>query len=218
MHPYQNSTLGTTDRAADLLAQMTIEEKIAQLCAVIFPWGEANFPAKFNEAGALVKNETYTAQTTHGLGAICYMQFSLNIHESVRYYNTLQRDLIERTRLRIPMLGIDEGAHGHMAQQATSFPIPQGLGATFDPGLVRRVFDCTGREVRVRGGHMALTPVGDIGNDPRWGRVEETFGEETHLVTRMLVAAVQGLQGFSAHGSQVSPDHIAATAKHFAAI
>src|SRR5205085_673487 len=81
------------------------------------------------------------------------------------------------------------------AKHGTSLPQPIGLGATFNPELVERLYTMTAKEVRARGAHHALTPVVDVARDPRWGRVEETFGEDTHLVTQMGIAAVRGFQG-----------------------
>jgi beta-glucosidase len=104
--------------------------------------------------------------------------------------------------------------HGQAAPDGTSFPQPIGLGATFDPDLVRRLFEMTAEEARARGTHQALTPVVDVAREPRWGRVEETYGEDPYLVSRMGIAAVQGFQG---DGTFKSKKHIIATLKHFAA-
>ena len=89
----------------------------------------------------------------------------------------------------------EECLHGQAAIDATSFSQPIGLGATFDPDLVERLFTMTAAEARSRGTHQALTPVVDVARDPRWGRVEETYGEDPYLVARLGIAAVQGFQG-----------------------
>mgnify|MGYP000523726601 CR=1 FL=1 len=108
----------------------------------------------------------------------------------------------------------EECLNGQLAKGATVFPRPIGLAGSFNPELVELAYDAIGREVRARGGHQAFTPVLDIGRDPRWGRIEETFGEDTHLVTQMGMAVVKGLQGGS-EGAQ--KDHIISSPKHFAA-
>ena len=97
---------------------------------------------------------------------------------------------------------------------STSFPQPIGLGATFNPGLVESLYAMTAEEARVRGTHQALTPVVDVARDPRWGRVEETFGEDPYLVTQLGMAAVRGFQG---DASFKDKKRIIATLKHFAA-
>jgi len=108
----------------------------------------------------------------------------------------------------------EECLHGHAAKEGTSFPQPIGLGATFDPGLVERLYAMTAAEVRARGAHQALTPVVDVAREPRWGRVEETFGEDPYLVARLGVAAVRGFQGDATFKDR---RHVIATLKHYAA-
>lgn len=97
--------------------------------------------------------------------------------ESALLANAMQRWLIENSRLGIPVLFHDECLHGHVAVGATSFPQPIGLGATFNPTLVKQLMSMTAAEARARNIHQALGPVVDVARDPRWGRVEETFGE-----------------------------------------
>ena len=109
--------------------------------------------------------------------------------------NAIQRFFVERTRLGIPVIFHEECLHGHAAREGTSFPQPIGLGATFDPDLVERLYTMTAAEARARGAHQALAPDLDVARDPRWGRTEETFGEDPYLIGRMGVAAVRGFQG-----------------------
>src|SRR4030042_23756 len=109
--------------------------------------------------------------------------------------NAIQKFFIENSRLGIPVIFHEECLHGHAAVDATSFSQPIGLGATFNPDLVRRLFEMTAEEARARGTHQALTPVVDVAREPRWGRVEETYGEDPYLVARLGVAAVRGFQG-----------------------
>jgi beta-glucosidase len=108
----------------------------------------------------------------------------------------------------------EECLHGQAAVGGTSFPQPIALGATFDPELVESLYAMTQKKLEVRGTHQALTPVVDVARDPRWGRVEETFGEDPYLVSRMGIAAVRGFQG---DASFKDKKRVIATLKHFAA-
>src|SRR6185437_4823076 len=128
--------------------------------------------------------------------------------------NAIQKFFMETSRLGIPVVFHEECLHGHAALDATSFSQPIGLGATFDPGLVERLFAMTALEARVRGTHQALTPVVDVAREPRWGRVEETYGEDPFLVSRMGIAAVRGFQGDATFRDKT---RVMATLKHFAA-
>ena len=128
--------------------------------------------------------------------------------------NAIQKFFVENSRLKIPVIFHEECLHGHAAIDGTSFSQPIGLGATFDPELVRRLFEMTAEEARVRGTHQALTPVVDVAREPRWGRVEETYGEDPYLVACMGIAAVQGFQGDATFKDK---KHVIATLKHFAA-
>ena len=107
-----------------------------------------------------------------------------NAKETAELANAIQKFFIEHSRLGIPVIFHEECLHGHAAIDATSFPQPIGLGATFNPELVEKLFTMTAEEARVRGAHQALTPVVDVARDPRWGRVEETYGEDPFFVTR----------------------------------
>jgi beta-glucosidase len=119
---------------------------------------------------------------------------------------------VESTRLGIPVLFHEETAHGLAVKGATSFPIPPGLGSTWDPDLLEEVFTHVARQARTRGVNVGLSPVLDLIRDPRWGRVEEFFGEDPYLVGEMGAAAVRGLQGRS---RPIAKDRILATLKHF---
>ena len=128
--------------------------------------------------------------------------------------NAIQKFFLENSRLGIPVIFHEECLHGHAAIGATSFPQPIGLGATFNPELVEPLFTMTAAEARSRGAHQALTPVVDVARDPRWGRVEETYGEDPYLVSRMGIAAVRGFQGDATFRDK---RRVIATLKHFAA-
>jgi len=111
------------------------------------------------------------------------------------FANTLQKWMKENTRLGIPILFHEECLHGHAAPNGTAYPQAIALASTWDPSLVRDVFAATAAEVRARGAQQCLTPVLDLARDPRWGRTEETYGEDPYLVSRIGVAAIQGFQG-----------------------
>jgi beta-glucosidase len=128
--------------------------------------------------------------------------------------NAIQKFFLENSRLGIPVIFHEECLHGHAAIAGTSFPQPIGLGATFNPELVEGLFTMTAEEARLRGTHQALTPVVDVARDPRWGRVEETYGEDPHLNTRLGIAAVRGFQGDASFRDK---KRVIATLKHFAA-
>lgn len=128
--------------------------------------------------------------------------------------NTLQSYLVKQTRLRIPALVGSECLHGHAGYNSTIFPTPIALACSWNPDLVEKAFDIAGREARARGAHEAHTPVVDLGRDPRWGRIEETYGEDTHLVSLMGMAAVAGLQG--GWSGEPGTTHVISAVKHFA--
>jgi len=107
----------------------------------------------------------------------------------------VQKWLIEKTRLGIPAIFHDEILHAHMARGSTSFPQPLALASTWDPDFIARVFTAGALETRARGSQQVLGPNLDLAREPRWGRTEETFGEDPYLVSRMAVAIVKGLQG-----------------------
>src|SRR5690606_20487796 len=107
---------------------------------------------------------------------------------TIELINAMQRHALEEARLGIPILFHEEALHGYVARGATSFPQAIALASTWDPELVRRVNAAIAREVRARGVHLVLSPVVDVARDPRWGRIEETFGEDPYLVAEMGVA------------------------------
>ena len=129
--------------------------------------------------------------------------------QGVRALNALQRRLVEGTRLGIPAIAHEEALTGFMTAGATQFPSPLNYGATWDPDLIRRVADEIRRQMRAAGTHQALAPVADVARDARWGRIEETVGEDPFLVGSIVSAYVEGLQGADLR------DGIVATLKHF---
>ena len=138
---------------------------------------------------------------SHGRGA----------RETAEYINAAQHWAVENTRLGIPILMHEESLHGYVARDATSFPQAIALASTWDPALLTRVFGVAAREMRARGALLALAPVVDVARDPRWGRIEETYGEDPYLVGAMGVAAIKGFQGTTL---PLAPDKVFVTLKH----
>lgn len=209
---YLDPAMPVPHRVRDLLSRMTLEEKTAQMLCV---W-QTKDKTLVNQAGQL-DPEKAKAVFPYGLGQIARLSDTAggkNPRQMAELANAVQKFFKENLRLPIPVVIHEECLHGHAAVGATSFPQPIGLASTFDPDLVRRVYEATAQETRIRGAHQALTPVVDVARDPRWGRVEETFGEDPYLVSRMGVAAVLGFQGDAAFEDK---KHLIATLKHFAA-
>ncbi len=214
---YQNPNLPVGDRLADLLARMTLEEKVAQLLSV---WEQKG--ALLDEEGRFVPEKAAT-EIPHGLGhfarpsdrrekgSLGHGVSSRTATETVELVNALQRFLVEKTRLGIPAMMHEEGLHGFAARDATHFPQAIALASTWDRELVEQVYEVTAREMRVRGARLALTPVVDVARDPRWGRIEETYGEDPYLVSEMGLASVRGFQGES---PSLAEGRVFATLKH----
>jgi beta-xylosidase len=213
---YRDPRRPADERARDLLARMTLEEKAAQMVCV---WnGKAD--TLVDATGTFDPAKAAAAFADgHGLGQVGRPSDAggppgLTARRNAELTNAVQRFFLEHTRLGIPVVFHEECLHGHAARDATSFGQPIGLAATFDPGLVESLYTMAALEARVRGTHQALTPVVDVAREPRWGRVEETFGEDPYLAARMGVAAVRGFQGDATFKDKT---RVIATLKHFAA-
>jgi beta-glucosidase len=218
---YKNARLPAPARVKDILSRMTLEEKAAQMMCV---WQEK--AAKLLDAGGNFDlNKAKAAfKRGHGIGQVgrpsdaganpATPADGKTARGMAELTNAIQKFFIENSRLGIPVFFHEECLHGHAAKGGTSFSQPIGLAATFNPELIEKLYEMTAREVRARGAHQALTPVVDVARDPRWGRVEETFGEDTYLVTQMGLAAVRGFQGDRTFKNK---DRLIATLKHFAA-
>src|SRR5262245_37706702 len=209
---YLNRKLSPDKRVKDLLARMTLEEKAAQMMCV---WQQkANVLVDSKGKFDLQKARRHFKKGL-GLGKVGRPSEAAGGRKDrkrAELTNDIQRFFLEESRLGIPVIFHEECLHGHAAIDATSFPQPIGLSATFDPELVERVFMRTAEEARVRGTHQALTPVVDVARDPRWGRVEETYGEDPYLVSCMGIAAVRGFQGDAGFRDK---KRVVATLKHF---
>src|SRR5215213_10549075 len=211
---YKNPSLPVERRVADLLSRMTLEEKVAQLTCL---WGnrpQVNPQTDFSTDRGDFSSAKAAEVMKHGIGQIARQRERKDPRGGAKFANDVQKWLLENTRLGIPAILHDEILHGHMAQGSTSFPQPLALASSWDPDLITRVFTAAALETRVRGSHQVLGPNLDIGRDPRWGRTEETYGEDPYLVSRMAVAIIRAVQG---NGPTIDKQHVLATAKHFAA-
>jgi beta-glucosidase len=217
---YRNVAAPIPLRVKDLLGRMTIDEKVAQLSCIWFTKGKV-----IDLKTGAFSEEKASQSIPNGIGhmgrpsdtaGLSWAQFSDNAFrepaDAIEFTNAVQRFSVEKTRLGIPVLFHEETAHGLAVKGATSFPIPPGLGSTWDPDLIEDVFTYVARQARGRGVAVGLSPVLDLIRDPRWGRCEEFFGEDPYLVGEMGAAAVRGLQGRT---RPIGPDRVLATLKHF---
>jgi len=210
--PYRNPTLSPEKRSRDLLSRMTLEEKAAQMVCV---WRERPKTLLDDDGNFDPAKAKAAFKKGQGLGQVARPSDAgkgKNARQMADLTNTIQKFFLENGRLGIPVMFHEECLHGHWAIDGTSFPQPIALASTFDPALVERLFAMTAEEARLRGAHHVLTPVVDIVRDPRWGRCEETYGEDPFLVSRMGIAAVRGFQGDATFHNR---KHVIATLKHF---
>lgn len=216
---YKNAEAQIEDRVEDLIGRMTIDEKIGQLlCPLgwemyeihgseVYPSGKFKQLIKERNAGMLwatYRADPWTKKT---------LANGLNPELSAKAGNALQKYVMENTRLGIPMFLAEEAPHGHMAIGATVFPTGIGMAATWSPELVKEVGQVIAKEIRSQGGHISYGPVLDLTRDPRWSRVEETFGEDPVLSGILGASMVDGLGG----GNLSQKYATIATLKHFLA-
>jgi beta-glucosidase len=201
---YQDSAASLEARVEDLLGQMTLDEKLAQLGCL---WSTA-----LVREGRFDPDEV-AARMPHGIGQITRIGAATGLHprESAAFMNAVQRVAVERTRLGIPVLVHEETVGGLCQRDATAFPHALGLAATWDPALLERVAAVIRAQMRAVGALLALAPVLDVARDPRWGRVEETYGEDPVLAGTLGAAYVRGLQTGDLR------EGVVATGKHFLA-
>jgi beta-glucosidase len=202
--PYKDPGLAVNDRVNDLLSRMTSEEKIQQMDMY---WGKEVANMGGHEAASFSEEKVEKMIGTIGIGSV-HDFYPVNAEIS----NKIQKYAIEKTRLGIPVMFIEEGLHGYSGLGSTSFPIPLQLAAAWDTSLVNKVGRVIGTETRAHGVDMILGPVLCLPRDPRWGRVEETYGEDPYLAAVNGVAMVKGMQGKSLN----SADAVISEPKHFA--
>ena len=199
---YRDSGAPTEERVRDLLERMTLDEKIAQLGSC---WS-------FELLTSMALDPAKAAQKMgHGIGQITRIAGATNLGQraAAELANEIQRFLIEKTRLGIPVIVHEECLHGLLARESVCFPQSIGQAASWDPELVRAMTTKLGRELRAAGAQQALAPILDITRDPRWGRIEETYGEDPYLVAELGAAYIRGLQGDGA-----PEERVLATGKH----
>ena len=197
-HPYQDAARPISERVADLLGRMTLDEKIAQLHAFWLVLSEdGQHRPRMDSFTGGSDAETVQHGLRHGLGQISRPlgSHSVDPRAGVRALNRLQKFLVEETRLGIPAMSHEECLVGLMGRGATLFPSALSYGATWNPELIERAAQAIGREARSVGCHQGLAPVLDVSRDVRWGRTEETFGEDPYLVGVLATRYVRGLQG-----------------------
>ncbi len=211
-YPYQEPGRSVAERVKDLLSRMTFEEKTAQMHALWLILSEdGGHRPRLDDFTGGTDPEAVKRTLGHGLGQITRPlgTHAVDARRGVRALNALQKFLRDETRFGIPALAHEECLVGLMARGATLFPSALAYSATWNPGLIERAARAIGREARSIGCHQGLAPVFDVSRDVRWGRTEETLGEDPYLVGVMGTCFVRGLQG--------EKRDLLATLKHFAA-
>ncbi|MES2672747.1 MAG: glycoside hydrolase family 3 N-terminal domain-containing protein [Pseudomonadota bacterium] len=200
-------------RVKDLLARMTLEEKVMQLQSI---WEKRQL---LETDGAIFTSEHAQEILGEGIGQIARpsenkLQITPNKTplQTAKFTNAIQKWVLENTRLGIPVLFHEEALHGHAGRYATSFPQAIGLASTWDPELLTEIYSAVAKEVRVRGAHQVLAPILDVARDPRWGRIEETMGEDPYLIASLGVASVKGFQ----NNNNITKNYVMTTLKHMA--
>jgi len=219
--PYEDPHAAIDARVDDLLSRMTLQEKLAQISCI---WQRKS---DIEDASGNFDPAKASRVFPDGIGQVArpsdrvplepndpLQNVFRNVPQTVDFVNAIQHYSVEHTRLGIPTIFHGEGLHGYMARDATSFPQAIALGSTWDPALITSVYTVVAREARARGVQLLLTPVINLARDPRWGRMEETFGEDPYLASELGVAEVRGLQGGTL---PLGPDRVFATLKHMAA-
>ncbi|MFF0326378.1 glycoside hydrolase family 3 N-terminal domain-containing protein [Nonomuraea angiospora] len=217
LRPWQDPALPVADRVEALLAELTLEEKVGQLGSRWIGNDMQHEPEQDAETlNVAPMQDVFAASGTlpldeaarHGLGHLTRVHGSAPVtaREGAAEVVRLQRAVVERSRLGIPAIVHEECLTGFTTYGATVYPAAIAWGATFDPGLVERMAAAIGRDMRAVGVHQGLSPVLDVVRDYRWGRVEETMGEDPYLVSMLGAAYVRGLESAG----------VIATLKHFA--
>ncbi|WP_236252786.1 glycoside hydrolase family 3 N-terminal domain-containing protein [Echinicola sp. 20G] len=216
---YKQANQSVQDRVSDLLSRMTLEEKVGQLSTLL---GWEMYEKTDN---GVVASETFKkAVQERNIGMLWAtlradpwtqktLETGLQPGLAAEATNAMQRYVIENTRLGIPMLLAEECPHGHMAIGTTVFPTSIGQASTWNPKLIKEMASVIALEARLQGGHIGYGPVLDLAREPRWSRVEETYGEDPYLNGQMGIAMVKGFQGESI----ASGETVISTLKHFTA-
>jgi len=217
---YRQASAPIEERVSDLLGRMTLEEKIGQICCplgwemytkvspdsvtISDKYRQQMDEAPIGSYWAVLRADPWTQKT---------LETGLNPRLAAKALNALQKYAVEYTRLGIPVLFAEECPHGHMAIGATVFPTSMGQASTWNESLIRQMGEVIGLEARLQGANIGYGPVLDIAREPRWSRVEETFGEDPYLTGILGTAFVQGMQGKDFKDGR----HVYSTLKHLAA-
>jgi len=201
--PYKNPKLSIEERVTDLLGRMTPEEKFWQLFMI---------PGDLSDGKEKYKNGIFGFQvrakgSDDAAGQVLHSGSASTAKETARLINSIQKYFVEETRLGIPILAFDEALHGLVRDGATTFPQSIGLASSWDISLMKEVSTAIARETKGRGIRQVLSPVVNIASDVRWGRVEETYGEDPFLSSEMGVAFVSS---FEKMGVVTTPKHFLA--------
>ncbi|KOG30606.1 glycoside hydrolase family 3 N-terminal domain-containing protein [Streptomyces resistomycificus] len=219
---YRDPAACVDDRVRDLLSRMTLREKVGQLNQRMYGWDAY----RRTPDGGFELTDALYAETERfaGLGALYGLQRAdawsgvdhgdgPGARDGAALADLVQRHVVERSRLGIPALFVEEVPHGHMALDGTVLPVNLAVGATWDPQLYEAAAAHAAAELRARGGHVALVSALDIARDPRWGRTEECYAEDPYLAARLTEALVRGMQGA---GDLFAADKAPVVLKHFA--
>ena len=205
---YKQAKVPAERRVQDLLGRMTVEEKVRQLDMYAGATGVMDTHTDETHVAATAR---FVAEKAEALWGSLGVGSVHDLNASPAQYNTMQRWIIEHGRLGIPALFIEEALHG--SDTGTVFPAPLNLAATWDTDLARETASAIAAEARAKGVGMILAPVLDLAREPRWGRIEEDFGEDPYLTGQMGLAYTRGAQGES-----LATDHtVVSEPKHFAA-
>jgi beta-glucosidase len=215
---YKNAKLPTNARVRDLLSRMKVEEKVAQM---LCHWESVGTNKILDKNGDL-DEAALAKRAPNGLGELgrpsegkaLGMGLGLDAFQTATLANKIQKYFVEKTRLGIPVMFHEESLHGNQSKDATAFPSHLALGSTWNEPLLSEIYTKVAEEVRLRGGHHVLAPVVDLGRDPRWGRTEETLGEDPYHVSRMAIAEVIAYQG-GVKVDKIPAKHVISTLKHF---
>ncbi|KAA6352299.1 beta-glucosidase [termite gut metagenome] len=216
---YKDSNLSPEERTLDLLSQMTLEEKVGQL---LCPLGWEMYEKQENTVTHSTKFEQLIKERQAGMLWATFradpwtkktLENGLNPEWTAKAANALQRYVIENTRLGIPIFLAEEAPHGHMAIGTTVFPTGIGQASTWNPRLMEQMGKVIATEIRLQGAHIAYGPVLDLTRDPRWSRVEESYGEDPVLSGVLGSAIVKGAGG----GDLSKKNSVISTLKHFIA-
>lgn len=225
---YRDPAAPVPERVRDLLGRMTLTEKVGQLNQRMYGWHAYERTGSGHRLTDAFRSEVAAYD---GMGALYGLQRAdpwsgvtfadgITAADAAGVADSVQRHMVEQTRLGIPVLLVEEVPHGHQALDGTVLPVNLAVGSTWEPDLYEEAAAAAGAELRARGGHLALVSALDLVRDPRWGRAEECFGEDPYLAARFTEALVRGmrragvgvvLKHFAGQGSSVGGRNSAAT-------